>query len=148
VVTTRYEVKDDGTKGNKRDAWIDETEIKNENEIPYVWFGDEEPTFNEETGEVLSYGGGSSSINASVSGSSSTKSGALNYGVDKKAEADAKKKVAEEVERYHEITQSIEQLERELDNLSKKKDRAFGQKHLDYLDAEIAKNEELTAALE
>ena len=48
-----------------------------------------------------------------------------------------------EVERYHEITQKLEDLNREYDKLGKLKDRAFGQSHLDYLDLESKKLDEL-----
>jgi hypothetical protein len=59
-----------------------------------------------------------------------------------------KKKASDEIERYHEIKETIQSLEKELDRLSKAKDRAFGQEKLDLMDKEIAKVEELKAAQE
>ena len=53
------------------------------------------------------------------------------------------KKLDDERERYHVINKQLTAINKELDNISKAKDRAFGQKHLDYLDAEIKKYEEL-----
>lgn len=52
------------------------------------------------------------------------------------------KKVDDEIERYHLIKETIEDLNRELDRLGKEKDRAWGNAHLQYIDREIAKTEE------
>lgn len=54
-----------------------------------------------------------------------------------------KKDKNQEIERYHEITQKLEDLNREYDKLGKLKDRAFGQSHLDYLDLESKKLDEV-----
>lgn len=52
------------------------------------------------------------------------------------------KKADDEIERYHLIKETIEDLNRELDRLGKEKDRAWGNAHLQYIDREIAKTEE------
>ena len=52
------------------------------------------------------------------------------------------KKADEEIERYHLIKETIEDLNRELDRLGKEKDRAWGNAHLQYIDREIAKTQE------
>lgn len=52
------------------------------------------------------------------------------------------KKADEEIERYHLIKETIEDLNRELDRLGKEKDRAWGNTHLQYIDREIAKTQE------
>ena len=59
-----------------------------------------------------------------------------------------KKKASDEIERYHEIKDTLESLEKQYDSISKKKDRAFGKEKLDYIDQEIAKTKELTKAQE
>lgn len=76
-----------------------------------------------------------------VSGQSSLKKSAGGSGKSKKQT----KKVSDEAERYHEITQKLEDLNREYDKLGKLKDRAFGQSHLDYLDEEAKKLDEVIA---
>ena len=53
-----------------------------------------------------------------------------------------------EAERYHEIKQVIKDLNKELDELGKAKDRAFGKNKLELMDQEIAKLEEMKAAQE
>ena len=55
-------------------------------------------------------------------------------------------KLEDEIERYYEIDKTLERLEKEYDRISEAKDRAFGKKHLDYLDQEIAKTTELANA--
>lgn len=59
-----------------------------------------------------------------------------------------KKKASDEIERYHEIKETLDALEKQLDSISKAKDRAFGQEKLDLIDKEIAKTKELTKAQE
>ncbi|MDD4804361.1 MAG: phage tail tape measure protein [Candidatus Pacebacteria bacterium] len=56
------------------------------------------------------------------------------------------KKLDDERERYHVINAVIEDLARTLDDLSRAKDRAWGLDKLKYIDAEIAKTEELIKA--
>ena len=56
------------------------------------------------------------------------------------------KKLSDEIERYHEIKEIIDDLTREYDRLSDAKDRAFGPDKLAYLDQEIAKQQELIDA--
>jgi hypothetical protein len=59
-----------------------------------------------------------------------------------------KKKASDEIDRYHEIKETLDALEKQYDSISKKKDRAFGKEKLDYIDQEIAKTKELTKAQE
>lgn len=67
---------------------------------------------------------------------------------------DSKKKASEEIDRYHEIKEAIEDVENELDRLSKAKDRAFGKDKLAFMEAEqrslkeqITLQEQLVAAM-
>ena len=57
-----------------------------------------------------------------------------------------KKNQEDEIDRYHEIKEVISDLSREYDQLGEMADRAFGQHRLDYLDAQIKKQKELTEA--
>ena len=56
------------------------------------------------------------------------------------------KKASDEIDRYHEIKEVIEDLNREMDRLGKAKDRAWGKSKLDLIDQEIDKVEEAIAA--
>ena len=56
---------------------------------------------------------------------------------------DKKTKEDPEVDRYHVITEQLERLNAELDEISKAKDRAFGAKRLKLMDEEIAKTNEI-----
>ena len=58
------------------------------------------------------------------------------------------KKADDEIERYHLIKETIEDLNKELDRLGKQKDRAWGQAHIDLIDQEIAKTKEAISAQE
>lgn len=58
------------------------------------------------------------------------------------------KKADDEIERYHLIKETIEDLNTELDRLGKEKDRAWGSSHLQLIDMEIAKTQEAIAAQE
>lgn len=63
--------------------------------------------------------------------------------------ADRKKRLKDldkEIERYHEIDETIQDLERDLNKISKAKDRAFGANKLALIDKEIAKQKELVKA--
>ena len=79
----------------------------------------------------LRVGSNSSSIKSSPSGGGGGKK-------DKKAK--------DEIERYHEISEEINDLTSDFDRLSKAKDRAFGADKLALMDAEIEKNKELLEA--
>ena len=57
-----------------------------------------------------------------------------------------KKKASKEIERYHEETRTLSTLEKQLDRISKAKDKAFGIDKLKLMDEEIAKYEEMAAA--
>ena len=57
-----------------------------------------------------------------------------------------KKKVEDEIERYHEIQETIDDLSAAYDRLSDAKDRAFGKSKLDLMDQELAKKKELIEA--
>jgi histidyl-tRNA synthetase len=58
--------------------------------------------------------------------------------VKKQQEAEARKKrlkdLKDEIERYHEINEALEDTENQLDAISKAKDRAFGPDKLKYMD--------------
>ena len=56
---------------------------------------------------------------------------------------DRRKKIEDELDRYHEINDIISDTERELDKLGKAKDRAFGSNKIALMDKEIAKQKEL-----
>ena len=58
------------------------------------------------------------------------------------------KKADDEIERYHLIKETIEDLNKELDRLGKQKNRAWGQAHIDLIDQEIAKTKEAISAQE
>ena len=63
--------------------------------------------------------------------------------------ADRKKRLNDldkEIERYHEIDEIIQDLERDLNKISKAKERAFGANKLALIDKEIAKQKELIKA--
>ena len=98
-----------------------------------------------------------SSDGSTVSGASVTKttsSSALASGLSTKAtgaETSAEKKkrfkdLDDEIERYHEIDEVIQDLERDFDALSKAKDSVYGANKLYLMDQEIAKNKELLEA--
>ena len=53
------------------------------------------------------------------------------------------KKASDEIDRYHEIKEVMEDLENEANKLSKAKERAFGANKLALMDKELAKQEEL-----
>ena len=55
------------------------------------------------------------------------------------------KQASDEIDRYHEIKEVIEDLNREMDRLGKAKDRAWGKSKLDLIDQEIGKVEEAIA---
>ena len=55
----------------------------------------------------------------------------------------SKKKASDEIERYHVVKEQLEDIEQELDRISKAKDRAFGGDKLKLMDDEIAKTQEL-----
>lgn len=65
--------------------------------------------------------------------------------VKKQQEARKKrlKDLKDEIERYHEINEVLEDTENQLDAISKAKDRAFGPDKLKYMDQELAKQKEL-----
>lgn len=65
--------------------------------------------------------------------------------VKKQQEAHKKrlKDLKDEIERYHEINEALEDTENQLDAISKAKDRAFGPDKLKYMDQELAKQKEL-----
>ena len=75
-------------------------------------------------------------------------------GIDPKEEEEKErgdihyKDLDDEIERYHEINEELEDINRNLNRISKEKDKAFGQAKLDMIDAEIAATEELIDAQE
>ena len=52
----------------------------------------------------------------------------------------------EEIERYHQISELLDDLNRQYDELSERKDRAFGASHLSYLEAEKEQLDEIIQA--
>lgn len=54
-----------------------------------------------------------------------------------------RKDLKDEIERYHEINEALEDTKNQLDAISKAKDRAFGPDKLKYMDQELAKQKEL-----
>lgn len=65
--------------------------------------------------------------------------------ITKASGADSKKDktLDDEIERYHKIKKQIESTTKEMDRLSKAKDKAFGKNRLSIIDQEIAKNKTL-----
>lgn len=53
------------------------------------------------------------------------------------------KKLEDEIDRYHELTEAIEDTDRALNRLGKERQKSYGRNYLNYLDAEIKKTEEL-----
>ena len=64
----------------------------------------------------------------------------------KSSSKDKTKKFDEEIDRYHEIKEVLEDINREQDRLGKAKDRAWGGTKLDLMDQEIAKTKEAIEA--
>ena len=59
-------------------------------------------------------------------------------------EKEKSKKLAEdEIDRYHEIQEELDDINKGLDKITKAKERAFGANKLNYIDQEIAKTEQL-----
>ena len=56
------------------------------------------------------------------------------------------RKLDEEIDRYHEINELLDDLNRQYDQISKAKDRAFGANKIALMDLEIAKTQELANA--
>lgn len=81
-------------------------------------------------------------VNSKATIKKSSSASAINSSIFEKAD-DAKKKIAEEAERYYTLDKALERLQREYDSISEAKSRAFGQSHLDLLTQEIAKTHEL-----
>ena len=90
----------------------------------YVWYTLEGAKYN---GGGVTHGG---------SGSGGGSSGGGGGGGGGKKETKEKKKPTDEIERYHEINNSIEDLEKSLDKLSKLKDRAYGKNYVTLLQQE------------
>lgn len=57
-----------------------------------------------------------------------------------------KKNAEDEIERYHQINETLDALNKQLDKISKAKDRAFGADKIALMDQEIAKTKDLIAA--
>ena len=129
-------------------SWTTESETTTTAQKAIPYFGDTPPSIDKETGKVTSYGGGGS-VSVKSLGNINSQVSELNYVGDsdgEKEEKDNKKKYEDEIERYHVIDKTLEALNAEYDKIQKAKDRAFGQKYLDYLDAEIKKTGELAEA--
>lgn len=120
--------------------------------VKIPWYARKPPIFGPKTEEVtiLDIGGGTtkrasavSKASPSSSGDSGADSGDSGGGGgggdrDKKDEKNANG----EIERYHVIKKLLEDQQRELERLSKAKDRAYGASRLALLDQEIAKTKE------
>ena len=85
-------------------------------------------------GKKTSGGSGSYTPSSTSSSSGSGSSSSPTY---------ATKKSTSSMERYHTLTNQLEDLADEYDAISEASDRAFGQDKLDSIDAEIAKTDEL-----
>jgi hypothetical protein len=59
-----------------------------------------------------------------------------------------KLKKSDEIDRYHEISKTLERLKRDYDSITKAKERAFGKDKLRLMDEEIKKSEEILKAEE
>lgn len=93
----------------------------------------------DEAPKIKYVGTGGSVGGGGVSPSSTTTSGS-----NKEAKKPDKKKAEDpEIDKYRTITEQLEKLEEELDNIGKAKDRAFGPAKLKLLQQEIAKQEEI-----
>lgn len=125
----------------------DPIEVEGSVPVPHISINDDDlaaHTISEKTISFSGVGGGktgggishSKTTNGKKSGSSSSK------------EKKDKKSAEKETERYHEITALIEDYTRELDKAGKAKDRAFGPKKLEAMQAEIAAQAQLNAATE
>ena len=84
--------------------------------------------------ESLTYTGGGSMSNSS----------SVNAGGKKSSSKKSKRK--NEIDRYHEISETLDDLNRQYDQISKAKDRAFGANKLALMDLEIEKTKELANA--
>ena len=80
--------------------------------------------------------------NGSVNPSSKNGSKGGGGGGGSKKKKQDKKKTSDEVERYHAINKQLNSMGKKLDDISKKKDRAFGPSRLKYMDQEIAAMQE------
>lgn len=130
----------EGTLTNTVTSWV---------EMP--WIGDNPPEFEviEETGEVQQIAGTGTyeKVDLSQTGTQFSLSNVLGYETESASDkANRFKDLDKEIERYHEIQELMEDLEREADRLADAKDRAFGADKLALMDQEIAKQKELLEA--
>lgn len=79
-------------------------------------------------------------------GSAEDKMKALDLGYDENKHNRSINSIDEELERYHEVNEVIEDLNRQYETLEREKDRAFGSYRLKLIDQEIAKTKELVSA--
>lgn len=95
-------------------------------------------------GETLASGSASSKLQAVKS----TNASSINVKTlkDKSGSGGSQKdakKLDDEIDRYHELTEAIEDVDRALNRLGKERQKSYGRNYLNYLDAEIKKTEEL-----
>lgn len=95
-------------------------------------------------GETLASGSASSKLQAvkSTNASSINVKTLKDKGGSGGSQKDAKK-LDDEIDRYHELTEAIEDVDRALNRLGKERQKSYGRNYLNYLDAEIKKTEEL-----
>ena len=84
-------------------------------------------------------------VTSAPKSTSSIKTNTTSGGSSKKIQ---KKTKSDEVERYHEINEELQDLQRTYDNLAKAKDRAFGQSKLKLMEQERQATEDLIKAQE
>ena len=114
-------------------------------DVPY--FGDNPPTFDE-NGKMTDSGGGGS-LAVTTIGNAAAGQDILDYEGDGKTDDSAEKAeeriedLEDELDRYHEINEIIQDTEQSLKKLSTQKDRAYGSSKLALMDQEIAKQKEL-----
>ena len=135
-----FEVKSEGT-----------TATTTYSDVPY--FGENAPTFDENGNMTDAGGGGSLSVKTS-GGNLNLSQDLIDYEGDgeiTETSSEKKQRLKEldnEIERYHEIDEVIQDLERNSNRLAEAKERAFGANKLDLMDQEIAKEKELLSASE
>ena len=100
--------------------------------------------FTTSSGEEMYEGAKENGDGFTFTGGSGDLSGLLNEQQEKTGKN--KKRMIDEIGRYHEIKEKLSDVERELNKISKAKERAFGQRKLALMEQEIKKQEELIQA--
>ena len=98
------------------------------------------PIINGQAPDVGTQTVGNANSKATIKKSSSAS--AINSSIFEQAN-EMKESIRKEASRYYTLDKSLERLQNEYDKISEARSRAFGQKHLDLLDQEIAKTNDL-----